>query len=94
MAGFDTSKVSILEEPVAALYYYINRQIISGEEDVVDFSETKRVLVYDIGGGTCDVCIVDFKVNDDYDFEVHFILTNRYTEFGGNDFDEQVAIGL
>lgn len=95
MAGFDTEhKVSILEEPVAALYYYINRQIISGEEDIVDFSETKRVLVYDIGGGTCDVCIVDFKVNDDYDFEVHFILTNRYTEFGGNDFDEQAAIGL
>lgn len=95
MAGFDTEhKVSILEEPVAALYYYINRQIISGEEEIVDFSETKRVLVYDIGGGTCDVCIVDFKVNDDYDFEVHFILTNRYTEFGGNDFDEQAAIGL
>lgn len=44
MAGFDTEhKVSILEEPVAALYYYINRQIISGEEDIVDFSETKRV---------------------------------------------------
>lgn len=94
MAGFDTDhKVSILEEPVAALYYFINRQMISGEEDI-DFSETKRVLVYDIGGGTCDVCVVDFKVNDDYDFEVHFILTNRYTEFGGNDFDEQAAIGL
>lgn len=94
LAGFNPNKISILEEPVAALYYYINRQIISGEEDIVDFSETKRVLVYDIGGGTCDVCIVDFKVNDDYDFEVHFILTNRYTEFGGNDFDEQAAIGL
>lgn len=94
MAGFDPNKISILEEPVAALYYYINRQIITGEEDIVDFSETKRVLVYDIGGGTCDVCIVDFKVTNDYDFEVHFILTNRYTEFGGNDFDEQAAIGL
>lgn len=94
VAGFDPNKISILEEPVAALYSYINRQIISGEEDIVDFSETKRVLVYDIGGGTCDVCIVDFKVNDDYDFDVHFILTNRYTEFGGNDFDEQAAIGL
>ena len=94
IAGFDINKISILEEPVAALYYYINEQIISGEEEIIDFSETKRVLVYDIGGGTCDVCIVDLKDNDNYNFEVHFVSTNRYTEFGGNDFDEQAAIGL
>jgi len=94
LAGFDIDKISILEEPVAALFHYINEQMLSGDEETVDFSETKRVLVYDIGGGTCDVCIVDLRVNDDYDFDIQFIATNRYTEFGGNDFDEQAAIGL
>ncbi len=91
-AGF--KNVSILEEPAAALYHYINEQSISGDETAVDFSETKRVLVYDIGGGTCDVCVVDLKINDDGTYDIHFVVTNRYTEFGGNDFDEQAAIGL
>lgn len=94
IAGFDLDKISILEEPIASLYYYINRQLISGDEDIIDFSETKRVLIYDIGGSACDVCILDFKVNDNYDFDVHFILNNRYTESGGDAFDEQAAIGL
>ena len=90
-AGFEN--VSILEEPVAALYNYINDQNLSGDETAVDFSETKRVLVYDIGGGTCDVCVVDLKIEEDT-YDIHFVVTGRYTEFGGNDFDEQVAICL
>lgn len=92
LAGFEN--VSILEEPVAALYKYISDQAFSLDETVVDFSETKRVLVYDIGGGTCDVCVVDLRIDADKTYDIHFVATNRYTEFGGNDFDEQVAIGL
>lgn len=91
-AGFEN--VSILEEPVAALYNYINDQTLSGDETAVDFTESKRVLVYDIGGGTCDVCVVDLKIDKEGTYDIHFVVTNRYTEFGGNDFDEQAAIGL
>lgn len=91
-AGFEN--VSILEEPVAALYNYINDQTLAGDETAVDFTETKRVLVYDIGGGTCDVCVVDLRIDEDGTYDIHFVATNRYTEFGGNDFDEQAAIGL
>lgn len=94
LAGFDIEKVSILEEPLAALFHYINEQSISGEGDGVDFSEKKRVLVYDIGGGTCDVCVVDLQIDENGIYDPHFVLTNRYTELGGNDFDEQAAIGL
>jgi heat shock protein 70 len=92
-AGFLAEKISILEEPVAALFCYINGQLMSGDEEVVDFSSKKRVMVYDIGGGTCDVCVVDIEINDDA-YSIEFIATNRYTEFGGNDFDEAAAIGL
>lgn len=91
LAGFE--KVSILEEPVAALYNYILGQTLSGDEQLIDFSEKKRLLVYDIGGGTCDVCVVDLKIDNGI-YEIHFVATNRYTEFGGADFDEQIAIGL
>lgn len=94
IAGFDKEKITILEEPLAALYCYINGQRISGDEEIIDFSSRKRVLVYDIGGGTCDVCIVDLEIREDNSTSVEFIETNRYTEFGGNDFDEAAAAGL
>lgn len=93
LAGFEN--VSILEEPVAALFNYINNQsFVDFDEEGVDFSTQKRVMVYDIGGGTCDVCVVDFQIDEEANYDIHFVATNRYTEFGGNDFDEQVAIGL
>ena len=94
LAGFSPDKITILEEPVAALFCYINGQLVSGDEEVVDFSTKKRVMVYDIGGGTCDVCVVDMEISDDSTYSIEFIATNRYTEFGGNDFDEAAAIGL
>ena len=92
IAGFE--KVSILEEPVAALYSYINDQVLSGDSSEIDFSAKKRMMVYDIGGGTCDICVVDLQIDRDGAYDIHFVLTGRYTEFGGNDFDEQVAIGI
>ena len=92
MAGFE--KVSILEEPVAALYHYITNLYVSGDEDTIDFSKKKRMMVYDIGGGTCDVCVVDLQIDENDVYDIHFVATNRYTEFGGNDFDEQAAIGI
>lgn len=93
-AGFAADKITILEEPVAALFCYINGQLMSGDEDAVDFTSKKRVMVYDIGGGTCDVCVVDIEISDDDTYSIEFIATNRYTEFGGNDFDEAAAVGL
>lgn len=94
LAGFHPDKITILEEPVAALFCYINGQLLSGDEDVVDFKDVKRVLVYDIGGGTCDVCVVDIQITDEGEYSIDFKATNRYTEFGGNDFDEVAAIGM
>lgn len=94
LAGFAPDKITILEEPVAALFCYINGQLMSADEEVIDFSSKKRIMVYDIGGGTCDVCIVDIEISDGDAYSIEFIATNRYTEFGGNDFDEAAAVGL
>ncbi|MBR1854101.1 MAG: Hsp70 family protein [Lachnospiraceae bacterium] len=94
LAGFAPDKITILEEPVAALFCYINDQLLSPDEPEMDFSIQKRVMVYDIGGGTCDVCVVDIQISDDDTYSFEYIATNRYTEFGGNDFDEAAAVGL
>lgn len=93
-AGFAQNKVSLLEEPVATLFCYVNEQLMSRDVNVVDFSSKKRVMIYHIGAGICDVCIVDFEFDDNKTYDIKYIVANRYTEFGSDDFDEAVAIGL
>lgn len=63
------------------------------EDRLVDFSEVKRILVFDLGGGTCDTSVIDVKVDKD-----GIIFTERgvgrYQELGGIDFDAKLATGL
>lgn len=66
--------VRILNEPVAAsLAYGLNQK------------GTKKILVYDLGGGTFDVSVL---VVEDGIFEVK--ATNGDTHLGGEDFDENI----
>jgi len=92
MAGFDN--VTIKHEPTAALLSFIDEEALKQEEDrLVDFSEVKRILVFDLGGGTCDTSVIDVKVDKD-----GIIFTERgvgrYQELGGIDFDAKLATGL
>lgn len=84
---FKNKKVNILDEPTAALIYYVNNQMKSDE---YDFTGKKRILIYDIGGGTCDTCITDI-IDGDVNKKLNFIITGRFSEFGGNDFDDRIA---
>lgn len=93
-AGFNDDQVIIKHEPTAALLSYIVDETKRNEKDrYMDFSETKRVLVFDLGGGTCDTSIIDVKVNGN---EMNFTEAGigRYQELGGIDFDLRFATGL
>ena len=63
----------IINEPTAAALAY-------GVSDT-----GKKVMVYDLGGGTFDVSILDI---DDGVFEV--LSTNGDTHLGGDDFDQAI----
>ena len=91
LAGFDRNQVIVKHEPTAALLSYIDEQSRrKGAEREIDFSTKKRVLVFDLGGGTCDTTIIDVLIEDD---KVKFkeIGVGRYTELGGIDFDRCFA---
>lgn len=90
-AGFIREKVMILTEPTAALLDYINTQSQRDSSDWdINFSETKRILVFDIGGGTCDVAVIDVTQNEEnFDFTEKAL--SRYEDLGGTDFDIQTA---
>ena len=90
-AGFSAEQIKIVTEPTAALISYINELSFQAEEDrEIDFSKTKRILVFDIGGGTCDVCIIDVEQNG-INISLREQGVGRYEELGGIDFDERAA---
>lgn len=92
IAGFED--VIIKHEPTAALLSFIDEEALKQPKDrIIDFSTSKRILVFDLGGGTCDTSVIDVKVDDD-----GIIFTERgvgrYQELGGIDFDAKLATGL
>lgn len=93
-AGFNDEQVIIKHEPTAALLSFIDGETRkSNSEKYIDFSKTKRIMVFDLGGGTCDTSVIDVQVNNG---EFHFTEKGigRYQELGGIDFDAKLATGL
>lgn len=73
LAGLNV--IGIINEPVAAALYYATTQSVNG-----------RVLVYDLGGGTFDVTILDI------DGEKMDIICNQGDHaLGGVDFDKKIV---
>ncbi len=72
IAGLDVKR--IINEPTAASLAY-----------GLDKEENQKILVYDLGGGTFDVSILDIG---DGVFEV--MSTNGNTRLGGDDFDQRI----
>ena len=73
LAGLNV--VSIVNEPVAAALYYATNSDISG-----------RVLVYDLGGGTFDVTVLDIDKK-----EMEIICSQGDHALGGVDFDQKIV---
>ncbi len=72
IAGLEVLR--IINEPTAAAFAY-----------VMDKENDQKVMVYDLGGGTFDVSILDIG---DGVFEV--LATNGDTRLGGDDFDDAI----
>lgn len=88
-AGFDKSKIHVLHEPTAALIDFVYNAA-NNTVTPLSFEQKKRLIVLDLGGGTCDISIIDTQViNDEIILEEKAI--NRYEEVGGIDFDYRCA---
>ena len=72
IAGLDVKR--IINEPTAAALAY-----------GVDKESEQKIMVYDLGGGTFDVSILDIG-----DGVIEVLATNGNTHLGGDDFDECV----
>lgn len=94
-AGFNESGLNLLPEPTAALLSYIwSQREIRKESRAIDISETKRFLVVDLGGGTCDVVVIDVIETNEDEKDVMFFTTvgtPDRVDLGGANFDSKFA---
>ena len=84
--------VNLIPEPTSALIDFINEQsnLIENQRQI-DLSKSTRILIFDLGGGTCDTAIVDV-VQNQRKLEFTEVAIGRYDELGGIDFDNRVAM--
>lgn len=77
IAGLEVKRI-INEPTAAALAYGIDKK-----------GEDKKIAVYDLGGGTFDISILEIAdVDGEKQFEV--LSTNGNTQLGGDDFDQKI----
>ena len=92
MAGF--TNFHILDEPAATLLYFINNGDGCLMQNSVDLNN-KYIMIYDIGGGTLDICIAKLEEDDtSYEYEsmkVSIASRSKRENLGGNDFDQYLG---
>lgn len=86
LAGF--KDVELLDEPTAAFYYYFNSL-----RDTDSFDRKQTVLVFDFGGGTLDVSIIEVE-RTGAEMRIDVIGRSRYNNLGGDDIDYDLAAAL
>ncbi|MEO6061819.1 MAG: Hsp70 family protein, partial [Thermoflexales bacterium] len=89
-AGFSVDEHCLFDEPNAALLAYITRPRITSRWDAEE-----TVLVFDFGGGTCDISIIDVTrspVNGTVTLKN--VGVSRYEALGGDDIDRHLAHSL
>ena len=94
LAGFDEAEIILISEPTAAILDFINEQRKYTDcAKLIDFSKGKNILVFDLGGGTCDVAILQVKMSGDK-VDVKEVAVSEHTLVGGTNFDMYAVKGV
>lgn len=93
LAGFNND-IILISEPTSAILDFINEQSkIQDSDKVFDLSDFKNILVFDLGGGTCDVAILKIKITGS-EVYVKEISVSEHTLIGGTNFDSYAVEGI
>jgi molecular chaperone DnaK len=86
LAGLNLGDGDLVDEPNAAFLDLVNSQAI----DRLDLSSPKNILVFDFGGGTCDISILRVQ-RDDRNAPLALLIENlaisNYARLGGDNLD-------
>ena len=93
LSGFAKDKIHMIPEPTAALIDFLNEEkkmAPSARRLKLDDGK-KNLMVFDLGGGTCDVSILQVSESENYGIDIQELSISQYTELGGIDFDRKVV---
>ena len=102
LAGINTIR-TIKEPTAAALAYGLGNGLIKNEEYYKNnfsnvapsanetFKKEQNVLVFDLGGGTFDLTLLNLSKNDNDLLDFNIISNQGKTHLGGSDFDNKIV---
>ena len=88
LAGITVAPGDLVDEPVAAFLDYIFSHDIS-KLDLA--TKPKNVLVFDFGGGTCDVAIFKVSIAATGQIKMAPLTVSRYHRLGGGEIDTAIV---
>jgi molecular chaperone DnaK len=92
LADINLGGGDLLDEPIAALINYLHEK---AEHTLIPPGETKNMLVFDFGGGTCDVAILKLTSDEDTEqLSAALVSVSRYHRLGGNDIDKAILYDI
>ena len=88
--GMTLTKQSLIDEPNAAFISYVHESQTSEKPLAINPNYNPKVLVFDFGGGTCDISILEIgkSVNGLYSKN---LAISKFTKLGGDDVDRYIT---
>ena len=84
------SKQALIDEPNAAFISYAVSRTNDGQPMFVNPDYNSKVLVFDFGGGTCDISMLEIGHNANGFFSKN-IAISKFTKLGGDDIDRYIT---
>lgn len=84
------SKQALIDEPNAAFISYVVSRANDGEPMFINPDYNSKVLVFDFGGGTCDISMLEIGKNTNGFFSKN-IAISKFTKLGGDDIDRYIT---
>lgn len=88
--GMNVENQSFIDEPNAAFLSYIQTRSKSKYPLLINPNYNPKILVFDFGGGTCDISILEVGKNIDGFYSKNLSIS-RFTQLGGDDIDRYIA---
>lgn len=88
-AGMAIQDDDLLDEPTAALIDYI---MTEGNERIIEAGRITQCVVFDFGGGTCDVSVLEITADKKSEqILMSQVSVSRYHRLGGGDLDAAIV---
>lgn len=93
LAGLSIGDGDLLDEPIAAFIYTASHQILDAQ---MNMKTPKKILVFDLGAGTCDISIFEASYRDDLfsspiGLEINNMAISNYEKLGGDNIDLHIV---